>query len=88
LTSTQDTDISISAHEAPAKELSVTDTIKQPDPGKFKIKEEYVELADGRVVRKRLTGMVFVFGNGENVAVGSCLDNLNQVVNFINNQPY
>jgi HprK-related kinase B len=38
------------------------------------------------VVRKRLTGMHFLFGQGENVAVGPCLDNANQVINFVNNR--
>lgn len=86
LTSRQEADISISAHEAPAQTLGATYIVKPPDPGKTKIKEEYVELADGRIVRKRLTGMVFIFGQGENVAVGPCFDNINQVVNFINNR--
>ena len=60
--------------------------MKTPDPGKTKIKEEYVDLDDGRIVRKRLTGMLFVFGGGQNVAVGPCGANLNQVINFINNR--
>jgi len=37
-------------------------------------------------VRKRITGMHFIFGEGENVAVGPCLENSNQVINFINNR--
>ena len=79
-------DILVSVHEAPRLELPYDFMIKQPDPGKTKIKEEYLDLPDGRIVRKRLTGMIFVFGEGDNVAVGPCLDNLNQVVNFINNR--
>ena len=61
-------------------------TIKEPDPGKTKIKEEYADLVDGRLVRKRLTGMVFVFGGDRHVAIGPCVQNDNQVVNFINNR--
>lgn len=60
--------------------------IKKPDPGKTKIKEEYIYLSDGRIVRKRLTGMQFVFGRGNNLAVGPAIKNYNQVVNFINNR--
>jgi HprK-related kinase B len=79
-------EILVSVHESPAYQLPVAYTVKTPDPGKTKIKEEFFELDDGRIVRKRLTGMLFVFGDGENVAVGPCRDNLNQVVNFINNR--
>ncbi|MGD9331108.1 MAG: HprK-related kinase B, partial [Desulfobacterales bacterium] len=78
--------IMVSVHQSPEYHLPVEYSLKPPDPGKTKIKEEFYEMADGRVVRKRLTGMLFVFGGGENVAVGPCLENLNQVVNFINNR--
>lgn len=61
-------------------------TVKTPDPGKHKIKEEFLDLADGRVVRKRLTGVHFLFGDGVNLAVGPVTENDNQVVNFINNR--
>ncbi|WP_235893940.1 HprK-related kinase B [Oceanidesulfovibrio indonesiensis] len=79
----------IHALEAPAPEpaaLGAEFTPKEPDPGKTRIKEEYVQLPDGRAVRKRLTGMLFVFGDDVNVAFGPCLENDNQVVNFINNR--
>jgi HprK-related kinase B len=59
---------------------------KEPEPGKTRIKEEYFDLKDGRIVRKLLTGMHFVFGRGINIAVGKCVENYNQVVNFINNR--
>ena len=61
-------------------------TEKMPDPGKSKIKEVYADIPGGRIVRKRLTGMVFVFGGTDHIAIGPCMDNLNQVVNFINNR--
>lgn len=82
----QNPDIVVTAHEAPALSLCLDLTEKQPDPGKHKIKEEFAEIKGGRVVRKRLTGMVFIFGNGDNLAVGPCLENDNQVINFINNR--
>ncbi len=79
----------VTALEAPSPDpeaLGLDLTIKQPDPGKTKIKEEFQDFPDGRVVRKRLTGMLFCFGSGLHLAVGPCLDNDNQVVNFINNR--
>lgn len=78
--------IEITAHEATTPMMGFEFSVKQPDPGKTKIKEEWVDLPDGRIVRKRLTGMIFLFGQGENVAVGPCLENSNQVINFINNR--
>lgn len=78
--------ISISIHQGDTPIFKTNFTIKQPDPGKKKIKEEYLNLIDGRIVRKRLTGMLFAFGNNNNIALGPCLDNLNQVINFINNR--
>ncbi|WP_051434535.1 HprK-related kinase B [Desulfonatronum lacustre] len=63
---------------------------KQPDPGKTKIKEEYQDLpfedGEGRFVRKRLTGMLFYFDRETHLAVGPCLANDNQVINFINSR--
>ena len=79
-------DLRVTALEAPPPEFPEPFIINQPDPGKTKVKEEYLDLPDGRVVRKRLTDMVFLFGRGFNVAVGPCVDNDNQVVNFINNR--
>lgn len=78
--------IEITAHEAPAPEFIEKFTIKEPDSGKTKIKEEFLDLEDGRVVRKRLTDMVFFFGGADNLAIGPCEANPNQVINFINNR--
>lgn len=78
--------ILITAHEAPEQDFGLDFTVKQPDPGKSKIKEEFAGLPDGRAVRKRLTGMLFVFTGGENAAVGPCRENPNQIINFINNR--
>ena len=79
-------DLLVTALEGPPPEFDEPFVINHPDPGKTKIKEEYLDLPDGRIVRKRLTDMVFLFGNGVNVAVGPCRENDNQVVNFINNR--
>jgi HprK-related kinase B len=79
-------DILITVHEAAAPDWGLAYAEKAPDPGKTKVKEEFLDIEGGRVVRKRLTGMVFVFGRGENACVGPCAANANQVVNFINNR--
>ncbi|MFP4071206.1 MAG: HprK-related kinase B [Desulfovibrionales bacterium] len=86
LTDRCDRDILITAHQSPVWNLPVCYTEKEPEPGKTKIKEEYADLRDGRIVRKKLTGMVFVFGGGDNLAIGPCTANPNQVVNFVNNR--
>jgi HprK-related kinase B len=82
----QTPDITITVHDATPPDIKREFTIKKPDPGKTKIKEAFLDLPDGRIVKKRLTGMLFVFGGGEHLAIGACRKNLNQVVNFINNR--
>ena len=79
-------DIIIYALEADPFLVELDYIKKKPDPGKTKIKEEYINLVDGRIVRKILTGMQFVFGRGINLAIGPATKNYNQVVNFINNR--
>jgi len=79
-------EIEITAIEAATPSIPLDLVEKEPDPGKERIKEEYAELPGGRIVRKRLTGMVFLFGGGLNLAVGPCGTNPNQIVNFINNR--
>ncbi|MFH1135636.1 MAG: HprK-related kinase B [Pseudomonadota bacterium] len=79
-------EIMVEALECEPLRLDVPLIPSQPDPGKEKIKEEFFDAPTGRVVRKRLTGMVFLLGPGVNLAVGPCLANDNQVVNFINNR--
>lgn len=79
-------DLTITALEAESPSVPLDLTVREPDPGKDKVKEEYADLPGGRLVRKTLTGMVFLFGGEVNLAVGPCLENPNQVVNFINNR--
>lgn len=70
--------------EPPALNLSL-----QPWPreiGKKGLKEEFQDVEGGRVVRKVRTGMQFLVGSAGRFAVGDCLTNYNQVVNFINSQ--
>ena len=74
------------AVDMPAPDWKLDLEVRPPEPGKFKIKEEFLDFPDGRLVRKRLTDVHFLFGPGLNLALGPCLDNANQVVNFINNR--
>ncbi|MBD3237022.1 MAG: HprK-related kinase B [Candidatus Eisenbacteria bacterium] len=78
-------DLTITVHEAPAFELPVRFQPRLREAGK-KLKEEFFDLPDGRIVRKRLTGMLFLFGGPDHLAIGPCRENPNQVVNFINNR--
>lgn len=82
----QEPNIVVNAIEADSPEFDYHFIRKLPDPGKTKIKEEYVEFRDGRIVRKRLTGMMFLFNSSQNLAIGPCSKNLNQVINFVNNR--
>lgn len=59
--------------------------VKQPDPGKTRIKEHILHGEGYRVVRKILTGVHLFFAGDRYVCVGPLEDNPNQVVNFINN---
>lgn len=79
-------DIEVAAIEAPPYEPAFELTAYPPGPGKTRIKDEYADFRDGRVVRKRLTRMVFLFGADAALAIGPCLQHANQVVNFINNR--
>lgn len=78
--------IPLTAIEAVPPQLDLPFTVKERAPGKTKLKEAFCDLPDGRVVRKMLTGLLFFFGRGAHAAVGPCLANDNQVVNFINNR--
>ncbi len=85
--------LTVTAHEMPRLPRPVLSAgeiggwrEKQPDLGKRRVKEWWKDAPDGRLVYKTLTGLVFAFGNGRHLAVGPCLRNDNQIVNFINNR--
>ncbi|MCW9036088.1 MAG: HprK-related kinase B [Rhodospirillales bacterium] len=56
------------------------------EPGKKGRKDAYSDLSDGRLVQKVRTGMVFLQSENHRIAYGPCLENDNQVINFINAQ--
>jgi len=78
--------VPVTAIEAGPPVFDLPYAVKGREPGKTKLKESFIDLPDGRVVRKLVTGLVFLFGQGRNYAVGPCIDNDNQIVNFINNR--
>lgn len=79
-------DITITVIEAPAPTLDVPFEVYPPGPGKTTVKDEYFDYADGRMLHKCRTGMLFCFGSGGLLALGPALRNRNQVLNFINNR--
>ena len=86
------------AADAPEAEIVVTAIERTPpdfgltfsdwprDPGKVGRKDAYADLRGGRVVHKVRTGMQFLIARGVRIAVGPCLANDNQVINFVNSQ--
>jgi HprK-related kinase B len=49
-------------------------------------KEGFLDVADGRWIKKFKTGMAFLQRREKAIAVGPCVTNLAQIINFINNQ--
>ena len=79
-------DMDVLAIEREAPELDVAFTDWKREPGKTGRKDSYVDLADGRLLRKVRTGMVFLQSETQRIAAGPCLRYDNQVINFINAQ--
>lgn len=79
-------DLIIRAHQMPPPDLGLDYREWSREPGKQTRKEAFVDLPDGRAVRKVRTDMQFLVGAELRVAIGDCLANPNQVVNFINFQ--
>lgn len=79
-------DIDCVVIEGAAPDVGVPFEARPPEPGKQGIKDETYDFTDGRLLRKRRTGMLFLFGGTLQVAIGPALANLNQVINFINNR--
>lgn len=84
---TQDApDCCLSVHQGDPPAWPVPLTLHSMPSGKRNMEEEYAEIPGGRIVHKRATGMCFVFSQHEHLAVGPCLGNINQLVNFINSR--
>jgi HprK-related kinase B len=54
------------------------------EPGKTGRKEAYIDLPHGRLVRKVKTGLILYQSKDRKLAIGPCLANPNQVINFVN----
>ncbi|MFO7717394.1 MAG: HprK-related kinase B [Desulfohalobium sp.] len=78
--------VHITVHEGAAELPLLQWKVLPLETGKRAVKEEFVDLADGRLIRKRQTGIVFALCGQENLAVGPVTANPNQVINFINNR--
>lgn len=78
-------DALVVAHEHPCFVPELPLQEKAPEPGKKKIKEHFHEDKDGLWVHKVLTGVNLVYLEDRSIAIGPLLNNLNQLVNFINN---
>lgn len=83
---TQDCHAEIIAIESAELELPVTFIDWKREPGKTGRKDSYVDFEGGRLVRKVRTGMLFLQSPEQLIAAGPCLDNDNQVINYINSQ--
>ncbi len=73
-------DLVIQAVDGPCPDLDLTFVPHESEDGK----EEYADLPDGRLVRKRRTGLLLVFGPAGNWIFGPCAAWPQQVVNAVN----
>lgn len=79
-------DIEILAFEQTPPQLDVQFEDWRREPGKKGRKDSYIDLPGARLIRKVRTGMVFLQSEMLRIAAGPCVDNDNQVINFINAQ--
>ncbi|MBK9120562.1 MAG: HprK-related kinase B [Phycisphaerales bacterium] len=79
-------DVQIALLEAPPQDVDLPLVPIQPKDPRKRLKDEICDLADGRVLRKLQTGMVFYFDVQQGAAIGPCRQFPNQTVNFINNR--
>lgn len=77
--------MTVTAIETLPPALETPFTIQKRPPGKM-LKEEFLDLPDGRIVRKIRTSMMFLIGGRRQVAVGPCFTNRNQIINFIDSR--
>ncbi|MEE2730363.1 MAG: HprK-related kinase B [Pseudomonadota bacterium] len=76
----------LTAIQRPTPGLNVSFTDWRRETGKSGRKDAYYDVPGGRLVHKVRTGMVFLQCAQAPLAVGDCLANDNQVINFINAQ--
>ncbi len=81
-----DAAVTIEAYDSDVMTLDVDWTDWPREPGKTGRKDAIHELADGRLLRKVRTGMLFLQSTEAVIAAGPCRALDNQVINFINSQ--
>lgn len=87
VTSTGNADIEVVCIESEVNDADGIEFIDwKREPGKSGRKDAYFDLTDGRLVQKVRTGMLFLQSRVHRIAIGPCLENDNQVINFINAQ--
>ena len=83
-TSTPDIEILAIESEVIASGLDFIDWAREP--GKTGRKDACFDIQGARLVHKVRTGMLFLQSETSRIAAGPCLQNDNQVINFINSQ--
>lgn len=78
--------LTIIAIEKPVEPIDLPFKDWRRDAGKVGRKDSYYDLANARVVYKVKTGMCFLQSENVKLASGPCLENDNQIINFINSQ--
>ncbi len=78
--------IEIIAVERPVIDSGLPFVDWRREPGKSGRKDAYLDLADGRLVLKVRTGMLFLQSESRRIAAGPCLAHDNQLINYINSQ--
>lgn len=81
-----ETDMEIWAIERDEPQLGIDFLDWKREPGKSGRKDSYADFPGARLVRKVRTGMLFLQSQQQRIAAGACLQNDNQVINFINAQ--
>lgn len=76
-------DIVVTAVDTPEPDLGLNFMVARRVRGGARTGEEFVTLRDGRVVRHCRTRMQFLFGGEHHLAIGPCLANDDQVVEFV-----
>ena len=69
-----------------APDLGLAFTYRLSDDSDDESKDEFCDLTDGRVIRKRSNGILFASGDGIDLAIGPCEEHETKTANFINSR--
>lgn len=84
---TEATTLEIEVYQAPTLKLELPWTDWRRESDKSGRKDSFYDIdAQTRLLFKVRTGMLFCQSNTDRIAAGPCLDNMNQVINYVNNQ--